>query len=133
MQKKAVAVLRNANISPYKLRLVITLVRGKLVNECFDILSSTNKKASIIVAATLKSAMSNALHNYSMNPNALYVSDIRVDEGMKIKRYKPASRGSVRKLVSRRSHLTVTLALVQKTNTNTKKNKAQDQNKKGGN
>lgn len=124
MQKKAVAILRNANISPYKLRLVTPLVKGKLVHECFDILSSVNKKASIMVSSTVKSAMSNALHNHSMNPNSLYISEIRVDEGMKIKRYKPSSRGSMRKLVSRRSHLTVILDIVKP---------AKNQDKKGGN
>ena len=45
--------------SPYKVRFVADLIRGKSVNDATNILASTNKKASKFLLKLLNSAVAN--------------------------------------------------------------------------
>lgn len=54
------AILRYAHISPYKVRQVINLIRGKDVATAMAILQNINKKPARIVEKLLKSAIANA-------------------------------------------------------------------------
>ncbi|MFE5278699.1 50S ribosomal protein L22, partial [Bacillus cereus] len=87
MQAKAVA--RTVRIAPRKARLVVDLIRGKQVGEAVAILKHTPKAASPIVEKLLNSAMANAEHNYEMDVNSLVVSEVFVDEGPTLKRFRP--------------------------------------------
>ena len=77
MQAKAIA--RYVRISPRKARLVIDLIRGKEVGEAISILRHTPKAASPIIEKVLKSAVANAEHNYSLDPDSLVSSEAYVD------------------------------------------------------
>ncbi len=57
------ATLKNARISPKKLRVVANLVRGKSVNDGLAMLRLFPKKGSEILYKVLFSAASNAIHN----------------------------------------------------------------------
>ena len=92
MQAKAVA--RTVRIAPRKVRLVVDLIRGKQVGEAVAILNLTPKAASPIVEKLLNSAMANAEHNYEMDVNNLVVSQVFVDEGPTMKRFRPRAHRS---------------------------------------
>ena len=101
------AVAHDVRVTPRKARLVLDLIRGKAVNEALGILSNVNKAASPIVAKVVKSAASNAINNFGMSEEKLYVAECYAGDGIKMKRFLPRAKGSASGLVKRSSHITV--------------------------
>lgn len=101
--------VKNHRQSPRKVRLVADLVRGKKVSHALTVLNFLNKKASDPIKGAIQSAVANAKHNFKMNPEKLYVKDIRIDEGVVMKRSMPRARGSAFPLKKRSSHIFVAL------------------------
>jgi large subunit ribosomal protein L22 len=101
------AVARYLRVSPFKARQVADLVRGKDVKEAIGILRYSNKKSGPLVTKVLKSAIANAEHNYDMDSDSLYVSEIRIDEGPTLKRMKQRAYGRADVMRHRTSHITV--------------------------
>lgn len=108
MEAKAIA--KYVRISPRKARQVVDLIRGKAVREALAILRYTPKGASEPVAKVLKSAIANAEHNFEMNADALYVSQVFVDQGPTLKRFKPRAMGRADLMRRRTSHITVVVS-----------------------
>lgn len=107
MQAKAVS--RYIRIAPRKAQLVVDLIRGKEVGEAISILRHTPRAASPIVEKILNSAIANAEHNFSMDPNALVVGQIYVNPGPIMKRFRPRAQGRASRINKRTSHITVVL------------------------
>lgn len=105
MQAKAIA--KSVRIAPRKVRLVVDLIRGKNVGEAVSILSHTQRGASPVVEKVLKSAIANAEHNYEMDTDNLIVSEVFVNEGATLKRFRPRAQGRASKINKRTSHITV--------------------------
>jgi large subunit ribosomal protein L22 len=101
------AVLRFARISPYKVREVLDLIRGRPVGEAEDILRFTERDAGILVGKVLHSAVANAEANDSQDPEELYISACFADEGTTIKRWRPRARGRATRIRKRTSHITI--------------------------
>src|SRR5690625_2030117 len=93
----AKAVARQTPIAPRsarpKVRLVVDLIRGKEVGEAVAIVRDTQRGASPVVEKVLNSAIANAEHNYEMDPDNLIVSEVYVDEGITLKRFRPRAQG----------------------------------------
>ncbi|MBO8158044.1 50S ribosomal protein L22 [Thermosyntropha sp.] len=106
---EARAVARYLRISPFKARQVADLIRGKDVHEAMGILKYTNKRSAPMIQKVLKSAIANAEHNYDMDSDDLYISEIYVDEGPTIKRMRPRAYGRADLRRHRTSHITVVL------------------------
>ena len=108
-ENKAVAqaVMKYIRISPRKVRSVANEVRGKNIREALGILKFTPRKASVFLTKTVQSAVSNAETNNNLNKDALYVSEIYIDEGPTLKRFRPRARGSADRILKRTSHITV--------------------------
>ena len=100
------AVAYDVRVTPRKVRLVIDLVRGKKVNEALGILANVNKAATPAVSKVIKSAASNAINNFGMAEESLYIAEIYAGDGIKMKRYLPRAKGSASGLVKRTSHIT---------------------------
>ena len=96
--------------SPYKLRLVLNLIRGLPVSEAIDILKFTKRKASDEITKVIESAMANAENNFGLNSNDLYISKAIADEGPTLKRFRPRARGRAGRINKRTSHLLIELA-----------------------
>ena len=111
MPTEARAVAKNVRITPRKARLVIDLVRGKDVKVALGILANTNKAASEPVSKLIKSAAANAVNNFGMDEDSLYVAEIYANDGLRMKRYLPRAKGSASGLVKRNSHLTVVVKM----------------------
>lgn len=103
------ATIKNNRQSPRKVRLVADLVRGKKVKHALSMLEFINKKASDPIRGAIESAIANAEHNFKMNADRLYVKDIRVDEGVAMKRFMPRARGSSASIKKRNSHIFIAL------------------------
>ncbi|GAA0323369.1 50S ribosomal protein L22 [Bacillus carboniphilus] len=108
MQAKAVA--RTVRIAPRKVRLVVDLIRGKQVGEAVAILRHTPKAASPVVEKVLNSAIANAEHNYEMDVNNLVISQVFVDEGPTLKRFRPRAMGRASAINKRTSHITIVVS-----------------------
>lgn len=106
MPTEAKATALNVRVTPRKARLVIDLVRGKDVKVALGILANVNKAASDPVTKLIKSATANAVNNFGMDENLLYVASIWANDGMRIKRYLPRAKGSASGLVKRSCHIT---------------------------
>lgn len=104
------AVLKGANLSAQKARLVADQIRGKSVDEALNILAFSPKKGAGIVKKVLESAVANAEHNEGADVDELKVSTIFVDEGMTMKRIRPRAKGRADRILKRTCHITVKVA-----------------------
>lgn len=98
---------RDVRITPRKVRFVADAVRGKDVSVALGILSKTNKVATAPVAKAIKSAAANAVNNFGMDKSSLYVAEIQVSDGLKIKRFIPRAKGSASPIIKRNANLLV--------------------------
>ena len=103
------AVAKHVRISPYKVRVVLDIVRGKSVREAVAILENTPKSASEPVKQVIMSAAANAEHNLGMNRDNLYVAACYADQGPTLKRVMPRAQGRAFRILKRTSHITVVL------------------------
>ncbi len=105
MEVKATA--KYVRIAPRKVRLVADLIRGKSIGEAIAILRHTPKSATEAVEKVVKSAVANAEHNNNLSADDLYVSEIRIDEGPTLKRFRPRAQGRASRINKRTSHILV--------------------------
>ncbi len=105
MEAKATA--KYIRISPRKARLVIDLIRGKNAVQAEAILKFTPNKGAESIAKVLHSAIANAENNLDLSKEDLIVTQAYVNEGPRLKRYKPRAMGRADRMVHRTSHITV--------------------------
>ena len=108
MEGKAIA--KSVRISPIKARLVVDMIRGKKADEAVIILENKNKKASLIVEKVLNSAIANAVNNFKLDRNKLFVKEARVDAGPVMKRVMFDSRSHIGHKDRRTSHIVIVVA-----------------------
>jgi large subunit ribosomal protein L22 len=115
MAMEARAIQRTARQSPYKMRLVIDQIRGKMVNDALALLKFSRKHAALQIAKVLQSAVANAEQkarqsNESLDVDALYVKHAIINEGPKLKRFMPAAMGRATPIHKRTSHVEIIVA-----------------------
>jgi len=102
------AITRYLLVSPSKLRPVADLVRRKPYTEAVSLLENMPHKGARLIRKTVVSAASNALsQDKKIVEDMLYVKDIRVDEGPRMKRIWLRGRGRADMLLRRMCHITV--------------------------
>lgn len=107
MEAKAVA--KFVRMSPIKLKPVASLVRGKDLQEALTILRFTPGKGAELVEKAVSSAAANAENNFNMNVDDLYVSEIKINQGPTLKRWKAGAQGRASIILKRSSHISVSL------------------------
>lgn len=107
---EAKAILKTVRIAPRKTRLIIDLIRGKDVSEAKAILANQPQRAARVIEKVLNSSVANAVNNFQMNEENLYVKACYVDESIVMKRAKMDSRGHVGRNDHKTSHITVIVA-----------------------
>lgn len=105
--KEARAVAKYVRLSPRKARCVVNTIKGKSVDEAFQILQMSPKKAARIVEKVLKSAVANAENNAKLSRDSLYISHCVVDDGPRMKRIWIRGRGRADIIQRRMCHITV--------------------------
>ena len=101
---------KRLRISAQKVRLVADQIRGKPVAEARDLLSFSNKKASVLMRNALESVVANAENNEGADIDELKISEVYVNEGMTMKRIRPRAKGRADRIFKRSSHITVTVS-----------------------
>lgn len=94
-------------MSPRKVGVVSSLVRGRTVEDALVILSHTPRRSALPVKKVIQSARANAENNHGLKPDTLRITEIIVTPGSRLKRFKPASRGRALPYQKRSSHIRV--------------------------
>jgi len=94
--------------SPYKIRPVADLVRRRPYPEAMSVLEHMPHKGARLIRKTVKSAASNALSsNKKLDEDMLYIREIYIDEGPRLKRVWFRAKGRADMLLKRMCHITV--------------------------
>jgi len=101
------SVAKGVRMSPRKVGVVASLVRGRTVNDALTILQHTPRRAAEPVIKAIKSAKANADNNHDLKPDTLTITAITVTPGVRYKRYRPVSHGRAHPFQRRTSHITV--------------------------
>lgn len=103
-----IAVTKFLFASPSKVKPVADVVRRRSCTEAAAMLEVMPQKGARLIKKTLKSAVSNALNsNKQLDEDVLFIKEIRIDEGPRLKRVWYRGRGKTDRLVKRMCHITV--------------------------
>ena len=103
------AKLNGVPSSPRKMRYVVDMIRGMEVNRALGVLKFSKKAASVDVEKLLRSAIANweQKNDRKAEDGELYISKVLVDEGVTMKRMRPAPQGRGYRIRKRSNHVTL--------------------------
>ena len=90
---EASAKIAQLRVSPQKLNLVASLIRGMKAGEALVQLEFCGKRIARDVKAVLQSAIANAENNHDLDIDRLYISNINVGKSLTMKRFRARARG----------------------------------------
>lgn len=97
-------------LSSRKAKLIIDLARGKPVGEAETILTFCRRLGREAVLKLLQSAVANAVNNFKLNKNDLFVKKIVVSQGPSLKRHRARAFGRAAPVKKHTCHLQIVLA-----------------------
>ena len=109
MSKEVKAINKMIRTSSQKLNLIIKDIRKKDINAAVNILKFSNKRVSKEVLKTLNSAVANAENNNNLDIDKLVVKEAYVGKSLRMKRFRPMSKGRAFQIIKPFSRLTVVL------------------------
>ena len=125
--------LKSIRVSPKKLNLIISPIRGLNVEKALNYLSFSQRRISYTIKKALQSAISNAENNHQLDVDKLYVHEASVGKGMVMKRFKARAKGRGVKILKPFSNLTIKLKeqsvkekKIEKKNINVQDKKSED-------
>jgi large subunit ribosomal protein L22 len=96
--------------SPYKVRPIADVIRRRPYPEAVSILENIPNKGARLIGKTVKSVASNLLaDNNKLEEDMLYVREIYIDEGPRLKRVWFRGRGRADMQLKRMCHITVVI------------------------
>ena len=107
------AVAKYIRTSPYKVRKVIDLIRGKDVNSALGILENVEKRSRIYLIRALKSAIASAKQGGKVKQDDLFIWKITADDGPIMSTYKAQAMGRATMIRKRTSHIIIELGRVE--------------------
>ena len=103
------ASARYLRTSPRKVRVVADQIRGLPIEDARALLAFSPRGAAREVLKLVDSAASNAENNHDLVADEMRISEIYVDEGPTLRRWRPRARGRATKIDRRTAHLNVAL------------------------
>jgi large subunit ribosomal protein L22 len=95
-------------ISPTKVRRIANEIRGKRYSDVVPVLESLPHKGGRLLKKVIQSAAANALYNNDkLDEDMIYVKDLQVNEGPRMKRMWIRARGRADRLLKRLCHISV--------------------------
>jgi large subunit ribosomal protein L22 len=104
---EAKAVINRLRISPQKLNLVATMIRGMNVSHALNQLAFSSKRIAGDVKKALQSAIANAENNHNLNVDSLYVKEAYVGKNIVMKRMHTRGRGKSARVFKPFANLTL--------------------------
>ena len=109
MSKEVKAINKMIRTSSQKLNLIVKDIRKKDINSALNILKFSNKRVSKEVLKTLNSAVANAENNKNLDIDKLFVKEAFVGKSLRMKRFRPMSKGRAFQIIKPFSRLTLVL------------------------
>ena len=109
MSKEVKAINKMIRTSSQKLNLIVKDIRKKDINAALNILKFSNKSVSKEVLKTLNSAVANAENNNNLDIDKLFVKEAYVGKSLRMKRFRPMSKGRAFQIIKPFSRLTLVL------------------------
>ena len=109
MSKEVKAINKMIRTSSQKLNLIVKDIRKKDINSAVNILKFSNKRVSKEVLKTLNSAVANAENNNNLDIDKLVVKEAYVGKSLRMKRFRPMSKGRAFQIIKPFSRLTLIL------------------------
>jgi large subunit ribosomal protein L22 len=109
MSKEVKASNKMIRTSSQKLNLIVKDIRKKDINSAVNILKFSNKRVSKEVLKTLNSAVANAENNNNLDIDKLVVKEAYVGKSLRMKRFRPMSKGRAFQIIKPFSRLTLIL------------------------
>ena len=104
------ATAKFIRISPFKVRIVLDVIKGKPVTEALAILENTPKAASeVLLQARQQRGRQRGEQHEPLPSGDLVVAECYANEGPTLKRIMPRARGRAFRINKRTSHITVIL------------------------
>jgi large subunit ribosomal protein L22 len=103
------ATARYVRISARKARVVADQIRGLPFEEAVALLSFSPRGAAVPILKLIRSAGANAENNHDLDPEEMLISQISVDEGPTMRRFRPRARGRATRIEKRSCHIDVAL------------------------
>ena len=125
--------LKSIRVSPKKLNLIISPIRGLNVEKALNYLSFSQKRISYQIKKALQSAIANAENNHQLDVDKLYVHEASVGKGLVMKRFKPRAKGRGVRILKPFSNLTIKLKEKSDVKEINKKEKIKKEDKKSSN
>ena len=125
--------LKSIKVSPKKLNLIISPIRGLNVEKALNYLSFSQKRISYQIKKALQSAIANAENNHQLDVDKLYVHEASVGKGLVMKRFKPRAKGRGVRILKPFSNLTIKLKEKSDVKEINKKEKIKKEGKKSSN
>ena len=109
MAKEVKAINKMIRTSSQKLNLIVKDIRKKDINAALNILKFSNKRVSKEVLKTLNSAVANAENNNNLDIDKLFVKAAYVGKSLRMKRFRPMSKGRAFQIIKPFTRLTLVL------------------------
>ena len=99
-------VHRGVRMSPKKVQTLIPLIRGMKIDEAVTLMEVCKQRAAVFIRQALLAAKANA-DQAEADVRKLVVTEARVDDGPRMKRFQPKDRGRSHSIIKRTCHITV--------------------------
>jgi len=101
---------RYVRVAPRKARLIADQVRGMHIEQARALLEFSPRGAAEDIRKLIESAASNAENNHDLVADEMRISEITVDEGPTLRRYRPRALGRASRINKRTCHIAVALS-----------------------
>lgn len=101
--------VKNGKITPKKLRFLMPKIKKMKPAQALDYLFYSPLKGSTFFYKAIKSAITNANNTLKSDTNLLTFKVLKIDEGQKLRRYRPGGRGTSKPFKRRTAHITIVL------------------------
>lgn len=106
---QVIAQLNKYRMAPRKVRAIVNLVKGKNVVQALAQLEYVIKRPSTGIIKVINSAVASAENNFNMVKDNLFIKDFIVNEGIKLKRFRPKGFGRASMIQKKTSHIKLVL------------------------
>jgi large subunit ribosomal protein L22 len=110
---EAKAIAKMLRISPQKLNLVASMIRGRKVASALADLQFSRKRIAVDVKKCLESAIANAENNHDLEVDDLIVAEAYVGKALVMKRFHARGRGRAGSIMKPFSNLTIVVRQVE--------------------
>lgn len=108
------AFIKGIDLTPRKVSIVASLVRGRSVADAVVILDNTPRRSALAVKKAIQSAAANAANNHGLDAKTLQITKLSVTAGPRLRRFKPHMRGMALPFEKKSSHILVEVSGTEK-------------------